>query len=128
MNDDSRLDDPTIPGDDRLFRRVPPTQLFREEDGTLRPSSAVFKALELSVNIESLMVLQGRPPVDTLRGYPGDFLTAITAARVRLHHHPIVKDTAPPNDPAHGIILGKKKNSFANDMTRNHEWVVAPTE
>jgi hypothetical protein len=26
----------------------------------------------------------------------------------------IVKDTDPPNDPAHGLVLGKKKGSFAN--------------
>lgn len=119
-------DDPTIPGYDRLFRRVRPNQLFTEADGTKRPTSAVFKNSELSVNIESLMLQQGRPPEDTLTGYPGEYLTSVTAGRVREHGYPIVKDCEPPNDPAHGLVLGKKTNAFANAMVRAHQWIVPP--
>ena len=99
MADDPRQDDPTILPDDRLFRRVPANQLIPEPDGTQRPSSAVFKVRELSVNIESLMIQQGRPPEDTLTPYPGEYLTAVTAGQVRAYGHPIVKDTAPPELP-----------------------------
>lgn len=119
-------DDPSITNDDRLLRRVRPNQLVRDLDGSQRPSSAVFKALELSINIESLMIMQGRPPEDALTKYPGEYLTAIIAGDVRAYGHPIVKDTDPPNDPAHGLVLGKKKDSFANAMCRQHEWVVPP--
>jgi len=119
-------DDPSIPDTDRLFRRVPPNQLEPLEDGTFRPTSAVFKHAELSVNIECLMVEQGRPPEDTLTGYRGNYLTSIIAGDVRAKGHPIVKDTEPPNDPAHGLVLGKKKNSFANAMLGSHRWIVAP--
>jgi hypothetical protein len=119
-------DDPSIPCTDRLFRRVRSNQLFIEPDGSHRPTSAVFKNTELSVNIESLMVAQGRPPEDTLTNFPGDFLTSITAANVRAHKYPIVKDTEPPNDPAHGLVLGRKTNTFANAMVRAHRWIKAP--
>ena len=71
MADDPRQDDQTIENSDRLFRRVQPNQLIPEPDGSQRPSSAVFKVLELSVNIESLMIQQGRLPEDTLTKYPG---------------------------------------------------------
>ena|ERR1043166_372743 len=125
MADDSR-DDPSIPNTDRLFRRVRTNQLFTEANGSQRPTSAVFKNTELSVNIESLMVNQGRPPEDTLAKFPNDYLTSITAANVREHRYPIVRDTDPPNDPAHGLVLGKKSNTFANAMVRAHQWVVAP--
>src|SRR5271166_428087 len=101
MPDDPR-DDLSIPNTDRLFRCVPPNQLFTEPDGSQRPTSAVFKNQELSVNIESLMIEQGRPPEDTLKNFPHDFLTSITAGNVRAYGHLVVKDTAPPNDPAHG--------------------------
>ncbi|MGH8575668.1 MAG: hypothetical protein ACREXX_19340 [Gammaproteobacteria bacterium] len=37
----------------------------------------------MSVNIESLMIQQGRPPEDTLTGYPGEYLTSIIAGDVR---------------------------------------------
>lgn len=126
MAEHARQDDPTIPNEDRLFRRVSIEQLVQEPDGSRRPSSAVFKDAELSVNIESLMVQQGRTPEDTLKNYPRHYLTSITAEQVREHGHPIVKDTDPPHDPAHGLVLGKKKGSFANAMVRAHKWIVAP--
>lgn len=126
MADESRQDDPTIPGHDRLFRRVRPNQLFTESDGSQRPTSAVFKNTELSVNIESLMAEQGRPPEDSLTKFPEDFLTSILAKQVREFDYPIVKDAEPPNDPAHGLVLGKKTGMFANAMVRAHQWVVPP--
>ena len=127
-----REDDTFIPNDDRLFRRIPPNQLFAESDGSRRPSSANFKDAEMSVNIESLMVEQGRPPEDTLTGYPGCFLTSVTAGQVRKHGQIVVKDNEPPvddeppKDPAHGLILGKKNGSFTRDMLASHVWIVAP--
>ncbi len=120
-------DDLSIPDTDRLFRRVPPNQLEPLEDGTFRPTSAVFKHPELSVNIECLMVEQGRQPEDTLTGYPGHYLTSIIAGHVRAKGHPIVKDTEPPNDPAHGLVLGKKKASFATAMLASHRWILPPS-
>ena len=126
MADETRQDDPTIPSWDRLFRRVRPNQLFTEPDGFQRPTSAVFKNPELSVNIESLMADQGRSPEDTLTGFPGEYLTSIIAGQVRAHGCPIVKDCEPPNDPAHGLVLGKKTKTFANAMVRAHHWIVPP--
>lgn len=126
MAEDQRFDDPSIPNTDRLFRRVAVNQLVPCEDGSHRPSSSVFKHKEMSVNIESLMIEQGRSPEDTVSNYPGEFLTSISAMDVRQHKHPIVKDTDPPSDPAHGLVLGKKKDSFANAMIRAHKWIIAP--
>lgn len=128
MAEQTRADDLSIPNTDRLFRRVPSNQLVRTEDGSRRPASSLFKHKKMSVNIESLMVEQGRPPEDTLAGYPGHFLTSIIAGHVRDFGYPIVKNTAPPNDPAHGLVLGKKKDGFANQMVRSHQWIVAPPE
>ncbi len=126
MSDEARQDDKSISDADRLLRRIPPNQLCTESDGTKRPSSANFKTPELSVNIESLMNEQGRAPEDTLTDHPGEYLVAVTAGRVREFNLPIVKQTEPPHDPAHGLVLGKKTGSFANAMVRSYEWVVAP--
>ena len=123
---DYQDDDPSIPDADRLFRRVRRNQLFTEPDGTQRPTSAVFKNPELSVNIESLMIEQGRLPEDALSNFPHEYLTSIIAGNVRAYGYPIVKDTAPPNDPAHGLVLGRKTNAFANAMVRTHNWIVPP--
>ena len=126
MTGKTRPDDATILDSDRLFRRVRLNQLFTEPDGSQRPTSAVFKNPELSVNIESLMVEQGRPPEDSLSGFPNEYLTSIIAGQVREYHYPIVKDTDPPNDPAHGLVLGKKTDAFANAMVRAQQWLVSP--
>ncbi len=120
-------DDASILEEDRLLRRIPSTQVFWE-DGNPRPSSAAFKNTELSVYIESMMVAQQRPLEDALTNYPNEFLTAVRVEDVRKFPYPIVRDTEPPNDPAHGLVVGKKKNSFSNAMVRCHEWVVPPTE
>jgi hypothetical protein len=80
----------------------------------------------MSVNIESLMVEQGRPPEDTLSGYTGEYLTSIVTGHVRSYGLWIVKQTEPPHDPAHGLVLGKKKDSFANAMVRSHIWIIPP--
>ena len=93
MAEDARADDTTIPNTDRLFRRVRENQLVKLDDGSRRPSSAVFKDATMSVNIESLMIEQGHPPEDTLTGYPGEYLTCIIAGDVRAHGLRIVKQT-----------------------------------
>jgi hypothetical protein len=126
MTEDSRPDDVSILNTDRLLRRITRNQL-RFENGVWRPTSAAFKALEMSVNIESLMIAQGREPEDTLVGYPNEYLTALVAGRVRSHAGlRIVKDLGPGHDPAHGLVLGKKRDSFANAMVREHQWIVEP--
>ena len=53
-------------------------------------------------------------------------LLAVMCLDVRAKGHPIVKDTEPPNDPAHGLVLGKKTGSFANAMLSSHRWIVPP--
>jgi hypothetical protein len=126
MPAETEEDDLTIPDTDRLFRRVPPNQLEQLEDGSWRPTSSVFKHPELSVNIECLMVEQRRRPEDTIANYPGHYLTSILARDVRAKGHPIVKDTEPPNDPAHGLVLGKKTSGFAHAMLASHQWIVRP--
>ena len=133
MAEYEHIDDVSIPNTDRLFRRVPPNQLSPNDDGTHRPSSSVFKHLEMSVNIESLMIEQERQPEDSLKDYPNEYLTSIIAGDVRSFGcYPIIKDNEPPKvnevpkDLAHGLVLGKKKDSFANKMVRGHKWIVQP--
>jgi hypothetical protein len=63
---------------------------------------------------------------DALVGFPNESLTSITAGDVRTYDYPIIKDTGPPSDPAHGLVLGKKTSKFANAMVRAHRWIVEP--
>lgn len=130
------IDDLTIVNTDRLLRRVQlsPIQLVIGADGSKRPSSAVFKDPELSVNIESVMIAERRAPESMIAGMSGFSLTAIVAGVIRRHDaatgqsHPIVRDPDPPDNPAHGLVLGKKTSAFANAMVRSDEWIIPPVE
>ena len=73
-----------------------------------------IKHERMSINIESLMIQQARRPEDTLQGYPTHYLTSIIAAEVRKFALPIVNDTDPPNDPAHGLVLADDLANWTN--------------
>jgi hypothetical protein len=120
-------DDPTIAEDERLFRRIHPQQLVPDERqaGRLRVSSGAFRDEELSIVIESTLLQTGRQPFDLLRGYSTYSLVAITAAKARAQGQKVARDPV-PEEPAHGVVFGKKRKCasvFATDV----EWIVPPS-
>lgn len=121
-------DDPSIPGAERLLRRIPRTWIDWDEDGNAAISSAAFKDEELSVNIESLTVRDGRPPADVISNYPGYGLAAITAAHARSLEQAVARDPL-PNEPAHGVVYGQKKRGGIGGKLRDGAvWVVPPPQ
>lgn len=121
-------DDPSIPGSERLFRRIPPTWVDWDEDGNAAISSAAFKDEELSVNLESTMARDSRPPEDAIRNYPGYGLAAITAAHARSLNQNVASDPL-PEEPAHGVVYGqKKKGGIGGKLRDSAEWVVRPVQ
>ena len=119
-------DDPSIGGEERLFRRIPRTWFDWDESGTPAVSSAAFKDEELSVNLESVMARNGRPPADAIRNYPGYGLAAITAAYSRSLNQRVDRD--PLNEePAHGVVFGQRKcGGIAGKLRDGAQWVVTP--
>lgn len=119
-------DDPSIPGGERLFRRIPQTWVNWDEEGNAAISSAAFKDEELSINLESIMVRDSRPPEDAIRNYPGYGLAAITAAHARSLNQLVARDPL-PDEPAHGVVFGqKKKGGIGGKLRDGAEWVVKP--
>jgi hypothetical protein len=119
-------DDPTIAGDDRLFRRIHRSHVLWEEDGTAAISSAAFRDEELSINIESVMVREGRPPADAIRQYPSYGLAAITAAHARSLDQVVARDPI-EEEPAHGVVSGqKKRGGIAGKLRDGASWVINP--
>src|SRR5215469_12178583 len=118
--------DPTIPDDERLFRRIPRTWVDWDENGDALISSAAFKDEELSVNLEWVMARDGRPPEDTIRNYPGYGLAAITTAHARSLNQAVCPDPI-PDEPAHGVVYGQKKRAGIGGKIRDGAvWVVKP--
>jgi hypothetical protein len=119
--------DVSIGDSEVLLRRLHPTWVVAGDQGRMKISSAAFKHDELSVQFESLLRQQGRPVEDILKGFLGYSLCSITARLARELGQGVVYDTKPPNDPAHGLVLGKKTKSVANRFAREAMWVI-PSE
>jgi hypothetical protein len=119
-------DDPSIPGSEKLFRRIPRTWVDYDDSGDPTISSAAFKQEELSVNLESVMARDGRHQADAIRNYPGYGLAAITAAHARSQNQRVARDPQ-PEEPAHGIVYGQKKcGGIASALRDGALWVIAP--
>ena len=119
-------DDPSIPGDERLLRRIPQTWVDWDEHGNASISSAAFKDEQLSINLASVMAQDGRAPEDTVRNYPGYGLVAITAAHARSLMQAVAPDPL-PEEPAHGVAYGQKKRAGIGGRLRDGaQWVVMP--
>ena len=89
-------------------------------------SSAAFRDEELSVNIESVMTREARPPEDAIRKYPGHSLAAITAAHARSLDQRVARDPT-DEEPAHGVVCGqKKRGGIAGKLRDGASWVIAP--
>jgi hypothetical protein len=119
-------DDPSIPGDERLLRRIPRTWINWDEHGNAAISSAAFRDEELSINLESIMARDGQPPADAIRNYRGYGLAALTAAHARSLRQAVASDPL-PEEPAHGVVYGQKKRGGIGRKLRDGAiWVVPP--
>jgi hypothetical protein len=116
--------DPTIAGNERLLRRIHPQQLVPDERnaGKRRVSSGAFRDEELSIVIESTLLKSGRQPIDLLQAYERYSLVAITAAKARSHDQSVARDPI-PDEPAHGVVFGRKKKC-AGSLADSASWVV----
>jgi hypothetical protein len=120
-------DDLSISGNENLFRRINPSWTLWDDSGTPTISSAAFRDEELSVNIESLMIRDGRPPEDAIRGYPGFGLAVITAAYARSLGQAVAADPK-PEEPAHGVVYGHKRRGHIDKRLRESaRWQVRPS-
>lgn len=121
-------DDPTITNEDRLFRRVHLTQLVRDDDtGLARISSGAFRDKELSVNIESILLNEGKSPAAYLQGHLVHKLVSVTAGEARQHSQAVCRDPL-PNDLSHGLIVGSKNNRRTLEGLRDSAIWVVPTQ
>jgi hypothetical protein len=105
-----RPDDPSIGGDERLWRRVHPTQIELNPH-TRQPdvSSGVFSTREeVSVTIASETT-----QADFLRDYPDHSVIEFTAGAARALGCTVVRD-AQPHDPAHALVCGNRSRGQLN--------------
>lgn len=118
-------DDPQIPDDEILYRRVSPDQI-KPDGQSWRPSSQLFITTQMSVRLASHV-----SPEEALKGYPRFGLVRFTAQVVREAGCIIARQT---DDPVIGHALvcpkgnvnGRIPKGVANILLKSYEWVKIP--
>lgn len=124
MTNRNFIDDATIPDSARLFHRVHLNYIVPGQSGEARISSGLFKKkTELSIVIEPVLAQAGRQHGDCLRGYPLCKLVALAASICRQNQQAVARDPT-PEEPAHGVVFGKKTDAVARALSSAAEWVI----
>jgi len=117
------VDDPTIPDKARLLRRVHLRQIVPGEHGNALISSGAFLDEEMSVVLEPVLADLNRSPEDCLRDWPLFKLVALKAETCRGNQQIVARDPT-PQEPAHGVVYGKKSRSTARALRDSAEWII----
>jgi len=123
-------DDPSIPDDAELWRRVPPWHIIFDENlGRNRPSKAAFDndrdGSPMSVVLADLVLESNRGPESVLAGHEGFALAVIIAGLARSRKQGVVRDPQ-PDEPAHALVFGRKGDSVRRALARESCWVIPP--
>jgi hypothetical protein len=132
--DSESFDDPSIPIEATLWRRIPEDWVkFDDSLKRLRPQSRAFDdspipppdGSPMSVDLADEAIESGMTPEAYLAEYPGFRLVSISAKLVRSLNLGIVR--APSEDnPFHAHVQGKKTGSIKDCLAKSAEWVPIP--
>lgn len=132
-------DDPNVPDDSLLFRRVPADVnhiVWDDNRSCWRVSSQAFRNFSkdtpaFSVNLECVLNELGLEPTSVVLDQTKYGLVAIPARLVRQHNQAVERQPE-PNDPSHGHVVGAKPKpvmkAFADAVQEGGQisWVVEP--
>lgn len=126
----STKDDPSIPNESHILRRISPKMVVEDKNaGVLRPSSQAYNdssTSPMSVNLSCVMDESRRPYEDSLNNYPTAFLAKIEVRVVReVCGLGVIKDPL-PEEPAHGLVTGTKTRSVRKKLSSNSIWIIDP--
>jgi hypothetical protein len=124
-------DDPSILDNDELWRLIilPLWITFDKNLGRMRPTSQAFQdprdGTPMSVLLADDLLKSGGTPDTALSGHAGYALASVTAGLCRECSQKVARDPT-PNEPAHGVVVGKKTGSVRNQLAREARWIVPP--
>ena len=80
----------------------------------------------MSVALGDTLEGAGRQPNSVLEGYPADFwLVSFPADAARRVEQAVCRDPK-DDEPAHGLVVGKKTGACQRALARAATWIVAP--
>jgi hypothetical protein len=132
-------DDPSIPDNSRLFRRIPADANHIIWDDTTRAytlSTQSFRNLQkippaFSVNLECVLDQLGLAPIAVIADSERYGLVALPVQLVRQHNQAVERHPE-QNDPSHGHVVGDKPKSIAREFIRAVtpgnaiQWIIPP--
>lgn len=127
-------DDPSIRNECALLRRIPAnSEMHIIWDNNLKrwcPSSASFDdhtdGSPMSVVLGDELDAAGRDAATVLDGHDRFALAAISAGIARRNRQAVARDPL-PQEPAHGLVIGRKSKAVRSSMAKAAQWVVAPS-
>jgi hypothetical protein len=123
---DDYSDDPTIPDDAELWRRIPPWHFVPDENsGQIRPSSAAFEDHPDGSPMSVFLAAEARDLRHALAGHQGFALASITAALARGLGLGIAKEPL-PDEPAHAVVFGRKNKRVSRRLALGSRWIIPP--
>lgn len=121
-------DHPSVQDVTDLYRRVHPTQIvWDENDCCLRPTTAVFRDIEMSVHISDVLETEGRTPASVLETRPHHQLIAVTTGFARSQEQVVTRNPL-SDDSSHGNVVGMKPKSRRRQFVRHAKWEVLRTD
>ena len=124
-------DDPTIPDDSFVYRRIRPGEhKYDNREKRVIPNSGNFsdhpQKGPVSVDLGCEMEARGEPETAALKGHEGYHLVKIPVCAVRELGLGVMR-TPDEGNPCHGEIAGHKSKATMRKLARKATWVVPPT-
>ena len=120
-------DDPSIAGDTLLYRRVVPRWIVADGNRNCqRLATGAFQGVEMSVGVGD--TLGADPAESLLEGQPDDVCLVAFEARVAREIDQAVCRAPKDDDPAHGLVVGKKTDAKQRTLARSATWAKAPDD
>lgn len=113
-----------VADNERLWRRIHPTWVIANEDGTTRLSSAAFNDHNMSVDRASIREGAGESWIATLGADParGVEVAELTAQRYRSDGQTVSPDSLLGENLSHALVVGAKstrlRRKWAHDASR----------
>jgi hypothetical protein len=125
-------DDIAIGNDVRLFRRIHPQWIVRDDNlNCFRPSSQAFNNSQddspMSVNREDILQQENREPAVLLTGFHEWGLASVRAGVMRENGQGIAADPL-PDEQSHALVFGPKPPKTRKRIAKTAEWVIQPSD